>query len=118
VYERLTPPGRKPSLWTLVVTQFISALWHGVFPGYALMFISCAFFFHSSKVFLCLLPWWLNSFVGSLSQCRVLEHCEVPATLLRLPERVAAGSEHITAGLTAVVRRTRQANEREAVGTA
>ena len=50
VYERLTPPGRKPSLWTLVATQTISALWHGVFPGYALMFISCAFFFHSSKV--------------------------------------------------------------------
>ena len=49
MYERLTPPGRKPSLLTLVVTQFVSALWHGIFPGYALMFISCAFFFHSSK---------------------------------------------------------------------
>ena len=50
VYDRLTAPGKKPSLMTLVVTQFISGLWHGVFAGYALMFISCAFFFHSSKV--------------------------------------------------------------------
>ena len=74
VYERLTPPGRKPSLWTLVVTQFISALWHGVFPGYALMFISCAFFFHSSKVrlqfgtFNCskCVPW------SVIAQCRLL----------------------------------------------
>lgn len=50
VYERLTAPGKKPSLMTLVITQFVSGLWHGVFAGYALMFISCAFFFHSSKV--------------------------------------------------------------------
>jgi len=50
VYERLTAPGKKPSLVTLVITQAVSGLWHGVFAGYALMFISCAFFFHSSKV--------------------------------------------------------------------
>jgi len=49
VYDRLTPKGRKPSLSTLVITQLISGLWHGIFPGYALFFISCAFFFNSSK---------------------------------------------------------------------
>lgn len=50
VYDRLTPKGRKPQLSTLVITQLISGLWHGVFPGYALFFGSCAFFFNSSKV--------------------------------------------------------------------
>jgi lysophospholipid acyltransferase len=50
VYDRLTPKGRKPSLSTLVITQLVSGLWHGIFPGYALFFISCAFFFNSSKV--------------------------------------------------------------------
>lgn len=56
VYERLTAPGKKPSLMTLVITQAVSGLWHGVFAGYALMFISCAFFFHSSKVRTCSNP--------------------------------------------------------------
>jgi lysophospholipid acyltransferase len=50
VYDRLTPKGRKPQLSTLVITQLVSGLWHGIFPGYALFFISCAFFFNSSKV--------------------------------------------------------------------
>jgi lysophospholipid acyltransferase len=50
VYDRLTPKGRKPQLSTLVITQVVSGLWHGIFPGYALFFVSCAFFFNSSKV--------------------------------------------------------------------
>lgn len=50
VYDRLTPKGRKPLLSTLVITQLVSGLWHGIFPGYALFFVSCAFFFESSKV--------------------------------------------------------------------
>lgn len=53
VYDRLTPKGRKPQLSTLVITQVVSGLWHGIFPGYALFFLSLAFFFNSSKV--CLL---------------------------------------------------------------
>lgn len=50
VYDRLTPKGKKASLLTLVITQTISGLWHGVFPGYGLFFVSSAFFFESSKV--------------------------------------------------------------------
>jgi hypothetical protein len=101
VYDRLTPQGRKPKMWTLVITQVqlrfqigcgspagaweavapkrrvmgdpvenrgqkryhhgerraalaktqaVSGLWHGVFPGYALFFLSSAFFMEASKV--------------------------------------------------------------------
>mmetsp|Transcript_19134 Transcript_19134/g.57764 ORF Transcript_19134/g.57764 Transcript_19134/m.57764 type:complete len:484 (-) Transcript_19134:1770-3221(-) len=50
VYERLTPKGRKPTLYTMVITQLVSGFWHGIFPGYALFFVSSAFFFNSAKV--------------------------------------------------------------------
>jgi hypothetical protein len=33
VYERLTPPNGKPTFFTLVATQLVSALWHGLYPG-------------------------------------------------------------------------------------
>lgn len=33
VYERLTPPGGKPTFFTLVATQLVSGLWHGLYPG-------------------------------------------------------------------------------------
>lgn len=33
VYDRLTPKGRKPTLYTMVITQLVSGFWHGIFPG-------------------------------------------------------------------------------------
>mmetsp|Transcript_39709 Transcript_39709/g.126877 ORF Transcript_39709/g.126877 Transcript_39709/m.126877 type:complete len:161 (-) Transcript_39709:26-508(-) len=50
VYERVTFKDRKPGLLQLVVTQIVSGVWHGLFPGYILFFISTAFFVHGSKV--------------------------------------------------------------------
>eukprot|EP00887_Chlorella_sp_A99_P005606 scaffold1.g5606.t1 len=40
VYDRLTPPGRPAGLWQLVATQTVSGVWHGIFPGYWLFFLS------------------------------------------------------------------------------
>ncbi|KAK9825653.1 hypothetical protein WJX81_005648 [Elliptochloris bilobata] len=50
VYERLTPKGKKPSFKTLLSTQLVAGVWHGLFPGYALFFASSAFLFESGKV--------------------------------------------------------------------
>ena len=50
VYERLTPKGKPPTFFTLIVTQLVSGVWHGLFPGYVLFFISSALMFQSSKV--------------------------------------------------------------------
>jgi lysophospholipid acyltransferase len=38
VYERLTPPGQKPTFMTLMVTQLVSGIWHGLYPGYIMFF--------------------------------------------------------------------------------
>lgn len=38
VYERLTLPGRKPTFVTLMVTQLVSGVWHGLYPGYIMFF--------------------------------------------------------------------------------
>lgn len=50
MYERLTPKGKGPSFFTLIVTQLVSGIWHGLFPGYVLFFVSSALMFQSSKV--------------------------------------------------------------------
>jgi lysophospholipid acyltransferase len=50
VYERLTPKGQRPSFFTLSATQLVSAVWHGLFPGYPLFFISAAVLFNTSTV--------------------------------------------------------------------
>jgi lysophospholipid acyltransferase len=38
VYERLTLPGKKPTFVTLMVTQLVSGVWHGLYPGYIMFF--------------------------------------------------------------------------------
>ncbi|BDA41335.1 Lysophospholipid acyltransferase 2 [Coccomyxa sp. Obi] len=50
VYERLTPKGKKATFKTLLLTQLVSGIWHGLFAGYALFFASSAFLFESAKV--------------------------------------------------------------------
>ena len=50
VYERLTPKGKKATFKTLLLTQLVAGVWHGLFPGYALFFATSAFMFESAKV--------------------------------------------------------------------
>ncbi|CAI5523770.1 unnamed protein product, partial [Closterium sp. Naga37s-1] len=49
VYDRVTPRSGKPTMWTLVFTQVVSALWHGLQPGYYLFFVNGAIGQHTSK---------------------------------------------------------------------
>ena len=50
MYERLTPKGKKATFKTLLLTQLVAGIWHGLFPGYALFFATSAFMFESAKV--------------------------------------------------------------------
>lgn len=50
VYERLTPRGKKATFKTLLLTQLVSGIWHGLFAGYVLFFATSAFLFESAKV--------------------------------------------------------------------
>ncbi|KAL3692823.1 hypothetical protein R1sor_006474 [Riccia sorocarpa] len=50
VYERLTSKGKKPGFWQILVTQVVSAVWHGVYAGYLLFFVNSALFLDASKV--------------------------------------------------------------------
>lgn len=49
VYERLTPVGKRPTFGTLVTTQLVSGVWHGLFPGYWLFFATTAIMFEAGK---------------------------------------------------------------------
>jgi len=49
VYERLSPKGGRAPFHVMLVTQTVSAVWHGLFPGYGLFFITSAFMFEASK---------------------------------------------------------------------
>ncbi|KAI7837279.1 hypothetical protein COHA_008893 [Chlorella ohadii] len=49
VYERLTPAGKRPGFRTLVATQLVSGVWHGLFPGYWLFFATSAVMFEAGK---------------------------------------------------------------------
>ena len=43
VYLRVTPRGKKPGFRSSMATFTTSAVWHGFYPGYYLMFVSAAF---------------------------------------------------------------------------
>eukprot|EP00271_Cylindrocystis_brebissonii_P013834 TRINITY_DN341_c0_g1_i1.p1 TRINITY_DN341_c0_g1~~TRINITY_DN341_c0_g1_i1.p1 ORF type:complete len:490 (+),score=89.12 TRINITY_DN341_c0_g1_i1:303-1772(+) len=49
VYDRLTPKGKKGGLKELMATQVVSAVWHGLYPGYFLYFINSALFIGASR---------------------------------------------------------------------
>ena len=42
VYLRISPPGTKPSMLANYGTYFVSAFWHGFYPGYYVFFIYSA----------------------------------------------------------------------------
>jgi len=49
VYDRTTLKGKKPGFAQLLVTQVVSGVWHGLYAGYWLFFVSSAVFVQGSK---------------------------------------------------------------------
>lgn len=50
VYERIAPRGRKPGFQSLLFTQLVSAVWHGLYAGYMLFFAGTAVWIYFSQV--------------------------------------------------------------------
>ena len=43
-------PGKRPTFAHMLITQLVSGVWHGLFPGYWLFFATSALMFDASKV--------------------------------------------------------------------
>ncbi|XP_058763709.1 lysophospholipid acyltransferase 1-like [Vicia villosa] len=50
VYERLVQSGKKPGFLQLLGTQTVSAIWHGLYPGYIIFFVQSALMIAGSRV--------------------------------------------------------------------
>nr|AZT89176.1 lysophospholipid acyltransferase [Portulaca oleracea] len=50
VYERLVPKGKKAGFFQLLGTQTVSAIWHGLYPGYIIFFVQSALMIAGSRV--------------------------------------------------------------------
>ncbi|XP_023540286.1 lysophospholipid acyltransferase 1-like [Cucurbita pepo subsp. pepo] len=50
VYERLVQKGKKPGFFQLLATQTVSAVWHGLYPGYIIFFVQSAVMIAGSRV--------------------------------------------------------------------
>lgn len=50
VYERLVQKGKKPGFFQLLATQTVSAVWHGLYPGYIIFFVQSALMIAGSRV--------------------------------------------------------------------
>ncbi|XP_062146331.1 lysophospholipid acyltransferase 1-like [Alnus glutinosa] len=50
VYERLIQKGKKPGFFQLLATQTVSAVWHGLYPGYIFFFVQSALMIAGSRV--------------------------------------------------------------------
>ncbi|KAL1354948.1 hypothetical protein HN51_006987 [Arachis hypogaea] len=50
VYDRLVQNGKKPGFFQLLATQTISAIWHGLYPGYIIFFVQSALMIAGSRV--------------------------------------------------------------------
>uniref|UniRef100_A0A5B6ZQ79 Putative lysophospholipid acyltransferase 1 n=1 Tax=Davidia involucrata TaxID=16924 RepID=A0A5B6ZQ79_DAVIN len=50
VYDRLIQKGKKPGFFQLLATQTVSAVWHGLYPGYIIFFVQSALMIAGSKV--------------------------------------------------------------------
>uniref|UniRef100_I1K0D3 Uncharacterized protein n=1 Tax=Glycine max TaxID=3847 RepID=I1K0D3_SOYBN len=49
VYERLIQTGKKPGFIQLLATQTVSAVWHGLYPGYIIFFVQSALMIAGSR---------------------------------------------------------------------
>ncbi|XP_073285549.1 lysophospholipid acyltransferase 1-like [Primulina huaijiensis] len=50
VYDRLVHKGKRPGFFQLLATQTVSAVWHGLYPGYIIFFIQSALMIAGSRV--------------------------------------------------------------------
>ncbi|KAE8689802.1 Lysophospholipid acyltransferase 1 [Hibiscus syriacus] len=50
VYERLVKKRKKPGFFQLLATQTVSAVWHGLYPGYIIFFVQSALMIAGSRV--------------------------------------------------------------------
>jgi lysophospholipid acyltransferase len=50
VYERLVKKGKKAGFLQLLATQTVSAIWHGLYPGYIIFFVQSALMIAGSRV--------------------------------------------------------------------
>ncbi|KAH7514016.1 hypothetical protein FEM48_Zijuj11G0043900 [Ziziphus jujuba var. spinosa] len=50
VYDRLVQKGKKPGFFQLLATQTVSAIWHGLYPGYIIFFVQSALMIAGSRV--------------------------------------------------------------------
>ncbi|CAM8934756.1 unnamed protein product [Rhodiola kirilowii] len=50
VYERLVQKGKRPGFFQLLATQTVSAVWHGLYPGYLIFFVQSALLIAGSRV--------------------------------------------------------------------
>ena len=50
VYDRVTPKGKKPGLLQILITQIVSGVWHGLYAGYWLFFVSSAFAVNAGRL--------------------------------------------------------------------
>ncbi|KAM7259544.1 hypothetical protein ACFE04_015285 [Oxalis oulophora] len=50
VYDRLVQKGKRPGFFQLLATQTVSAVWHGLYPGYIIFFVQSALMIAGSKV--------------------------------------------------------------------
>lgn len=50
VYERLIQKGKRPGFFQLLATQTVSAVWHGLYPGYIIFFVQSALMINGSRV--------------------------------------------------------------------
>ncbi|KAL3645384.1 Lysophosphatidylcholine acyltransferase 1 [Castilleja foliolosa] len=50
IYERLIQKGKKPGFFQLLATQTVSAVWHGLYPGYLIFFVQSAIMISGSRV--------------------------------------------------------------------
>ncbi|KAL3818114.1 hypothetical protein ACJIZ3_004019 [Penstemon smallii] len=50
VYDRLVQKGKKPGFFQLLATQTVSAVWHGLYPGYLIFFVQSATMIAGSRV--------------------------------------------------------------------
>lgn len=50
MYERLAGPGKKAGFVHVLLTQLVTAFWHGVYPGYLIFFVGTVFYLQAARV--------------------------------------------------------------------
>ncbi|KAG1668571.1 hypothetical protein FOA52_007305 [Chlamydomonas sp. UWO 241] len=63
VYERIVGPAGRPGFVHILITQLVTAFWHGVYPGYIIFFIGTVFYLQAARTIYraekAVLPKWL-----------------------------------------------------------